>query len=131
MDYQKYVQAAGRASQLVERGEYEGAVAILEGLLASDISEVDKAMMCLNMALVCDKLGHVEQALAWYDEGVYYERGHGRHYVTESKAAYLAEKGRYRESLAHYRDLLRHPSLMEADKARIAENIQALEKQLS
>jgi tetratricopeptide (TPR) repeat protein len=129
MDYQEYVLAAGRASQLVERGEYEEAVAILEGLLASDISEIDKAMMCLNMALVCDKLGHVEQALAWYDEGVYYEQGHGRHYVAESKAAYLAEKGRYGESLYHYRDLLRHPSLMEADKARIAENIQALEKQ--
>lgn len=127
MEYQEYVQSTNRASQLVERGDYEGAIAVFRELLSSDISEVDKAMMCLNIAIVCDKQGHLEEALAWYDQGASYERSHGQHYVAESKAAYLAEKRRYRESLNHYQDLLGRSDLTEGDKERIKRNIKVLE----
>lgn len=126
MTYEEYVQLAGRASQLVEQGDYKGAAVILQQLVTSDISDVDKSMMCLNLAIVYARQGRVEQALAWYDEGMDYERPHGRFYVAEQKAAYLAAQGRYEESRNHYQDLLGRAELTEGDRARIEENITRL-----
>jgi tetratricopeptide (TPR) repeat protein len=130
MKYQEYVQSANRASQLVEGGDYEGAIAVLQELLISAISDVDKAMMCLNLAIVYDKLDRPEEALTWYDKGMEYERAHGRHYVAEMKAAYLAEKERYQESLAQYEDLLSRSELTEGDKERMEKNIRLLRKRV-
>jgi predicted negative regulator of RcsB-dependent stress response len=126
MDYKAYVQETHRASQLVERGDYAGAAAILQQLLAQDISNVDKAMMCLNLAIVSDKQGRVEEALDWYAEGAYYEGLHQRHYVAEKRAVYLAAQGRYRESREAYEALLKRPGLTEGDKARMRGQIEQL-----
>jgi tetratricopeptide (TPR) repeat protein len=130
MEYQEYVRSAERASQLVERGEYEGAIEILRQLVSSDISRIDKAMMCLNLAIVYDKMGRWEEALFWYDEGADHERVHDRYYVTERRAAYLAEKGRYRESLDAYEDLLRRAGLTEGDQERIGRQIETLRRRV-
>jgi len=73
LDYVNFKYCPRRASQLVERGDYEEALLILQDLLSSDISDVDKAMMCLNVAIVYDKLDRPADALA------YYERDHGLH----------------------------------------------------
>ena len=64
---QEYTRRARRASQLTDRGDYDGVIAILEELVSSDISDVDKAVMCLNIAIVYDKMGHVEEAPDWGD----------------------------------------------------------------
>lgn len=130
MKYQKYVKSARRASRLVERGDYARAIAILKDLVSSDISDVDKAMMCLNIAIVYDKMGHPEEALAWYDEGAKYERAHERHFVAEKKAAYLAQQERYRDSLYAYEELLNRASLTEGDRERITMNIETLRKRV-
>jgi tetratricopeptide (TPR) repeat protein len=128
MEYQEYVRSAERASQLVESGDYGGAIEVLRKLVSSDISRIDKAMMCLNLAVVYDKMGRFEEALFWYDEGVDYERAHDRHYVAERKAAYLAEKGRYRESFDEYKKLLRRSGLTEGDKERIERQVETLRR---
>ncbi len=128
MKYEKYVRSAKRAARLVERGSYQKAIAILQDLLATDISNVDKAMMCLNIAIIYDKMERVEEALAWYDQGMQYESAHKRYFVAEKKAAYLAEQERYRDSLYAYEHLLRQNGLTEGDKERIEKNIAALKK---
>ncbi len=101
---------------------------ILRSLLASDISDLDKAMMCFNLAVVYDKMGRVTDALAWYDEGIAYERAHGRFYVTEQKAVYLAQMSRVSESLRVYKELLTHSYLTESDKERIRTNVKLLQE---
>lgn len=88
-------------------------------------------MMCLNLAIVHGKLNSPDEALLWYEEGVQYELRQGGHFVAESRAGYLAELGRHRESLAHYRDLLAHPGLTEVDKERVRKNIELLQKMLA
>lgn len=130
MEYQEYVRSAERASQLVERGDYEDAIKVLRKLVSSDISRIDKAMMCLNLAVVYDTMGNLEKALSWYDEGADYERVHDRHYVAERKAAYLAEKGRYRESLDEYEKLLRRSGLTEGDKERVERQVETLRRRV-
>ncbi len=128
MDYNDYLQASHKAARLVEDGDYPGAIRVLQALLASDISDFDKAMMCANLATVHEKMGQEQAALDWYDKGVAYEEPGRRYTVAEMKAAYLAEKGRSQESLEVYTGLLARPFLTEADKARIRENVIALHR---
>jgi hypothetical protein len=115
---------------LVERGEYGSAATVLVGLLASDVSDIDKAMMCLNLAVIADKTGETDEALAWYDRGVDLEQPHGRFFVAEQRAVYLSEKERDHESLVRYRELLERPGLTEDDAERIRSNIEVLKRRI-
>jgi len=126
MDFQEYTKRVQRAAQLVERGDYEGAITLLRALIDSDISDRDKAMMCVNLAVVYNKLDRMQEALAWYDKGIAYERRHSRSFVAESKAAYLAERGLVQESVAIYEDLFTQPYLDEGEKERIGKNLEML-----
>ena len=130
MEYDKYVQSTQHASKLVEKGDYEQAITALEALIMSDISDLDKSMMCLNIGVVYDKMGRTQEALAWYDKGIRYEQPYSRFTITEQKAVYLAEKGYYQESLDLYEGLLAQPYLTENDKERVRNNINILRKQL-
>lgn len=130
MDYQTYTQRAQQAAQLVETGAYEQAHELLRQLVASDISERDKAIMCLNLAIVADKLGQTTEALRWYDEGMAYESRHGQVFVAESKAIYLAEQGKAEESLALYETLLTRASLDGSTQERIRQNIRRLRQRV-
>lgn len=131
MEYQLYYQTAQQAAQLVERGDYTGALEALRTLLASDISDLDKSMMCLNMAVVYDKMGRKEESLSWYDRGIAYERKHKRFQVAEHKAAYLSQSGQSSESLVIFEDLINQPSMTESDKERIRHNINQVKESLS
>ena len=131
MDYQEYTQRAQQAAQLVEVGAYEQAHELLRALVASEIADQDKAMMCLNLAVVAEKLGQTAEALRWYDAGMDYERRQGQCFVAEQKALYLAERGQLRESLAVYEALLNRASLDEMTKERIRQNIRVLRERTS
>jgi tetratricopeptide (TPR) repeat protein len=120
------VRLAKRAARLVESEDYQEAIDLLRRIISDNISEVDKSMMCLNVAFIYKKMGEPELALGWYDAGVDYERDHGRSFVAEKKAAYLAKQGRHQESLEHYEELLTRPHLTKGDRARIKRNIEIL-----
>ena len=129
VDYQRYVQIAGQAAEHVKAGEHTKALAIFKALVESDISDLDKANMCYNIAIVLDEMNNVTDALAWYDQGIAYERPYSRFFVTEHKAAYLARHGRLLESLRLYEALLIQPYLEESDKDRVRTNIGILREQ--
>ena len=126
MDYNQYVQSAQQAAKHVEAGEHEQALAIFRSLVDSDISDLDKALMCYNMALVHEMRKREQDAISFYDRGVSYERLHGCHFVAEHRAGYFSRLGRDRESLRLYEDLLLRPSLTEEEKYRIRSNIDLL-----
>lgn len=126
MDYTRYYEEVKRASDLVDGKDYHGALAIFQSLLDSDISDLDKALMCHNIAVVCDKLGDRETALAWYDHGIAYETPYMRFTAAEYKAAQLNQYGRTAEAIAIYESLLPQPYLIEADKERIWNNLTIL-----
>jgi tetratricopeptide (TPR) repeat protein len=119
MEFEEYRQLTQQAATLVGEGRFGQAIDVLNRLIGSNISDRDKAMMCLNLAFVYDKMDKSPEALTWYDQGIAYERRHCQFHVTESKAAYLANQGRIDESLAIYEELARQPYLLESDKERI------------
>lgn len=119
----RYVVALRKADYCVEKERHADALAAIQTLVASGVSDLDKASVCLHAATVSEKLGRSDDALAWYDRGISYERQHSRVFVAEHKAAYLAGKGRAQESLALYTRIGSESSLTEADKDRIRNNI--------
>lgn len=130
MDYQAYVDAMQLVADQVDAGKYDDAIAGLRALLNSDLLDADKAVMCINMAVVCDKQGKASEALAWYDRGMDYERAYRRHMVAEQKAGFLYTSGRREEALEIYESLLRGRSLTEHEQDRIAHNVTALRAEL-
>lgn len=130
MDYEEYVNQAHQAAQLVENGEHERALSIFRSLLISDISDLDKAMMCHNIGVVQEKIGNEREALTSYEQGMSYERLHGRSFLAEQRAGYLYRIGRLTESLRAYEELLYRPSLTEEEKQRMRHNIAALREQI-
>jgi predicted negative regulator of RcsB-dependent stress response len=130
MDYQAYVDAMQQVSNQVDAGQYDDAIAGLRALLNSDLLDADKAVMCINMAVVYDKQGKASEALAWYDRGMDYERAYRRHMVSEHKAGFLYTAGRREEALEIYESLLRGRALTEHEQARIAHNVTQLRAEL-
>ena len=130
MDYQEYFQSAQQASKQAEAGDYESALSILLSLVSNDISDLDRSMMCLNIAILLERMGREAEVLSWYEKGVSYEWPHSRCKLAENKAAYLARQGKPKESLAIYETLLMRQFLMEEDKNRIRTNIATLKEQL-
>ena len=131
MKFKEYHEKATEAARLVEAGQHEEGVRALESLIASDISEIDKAIMCMNVAIAKEKLGNMEDALFWYDKGIAFESKHLRIFVSTQKAAYLAKKGRTEESLVIYSELLNKPFLNEGEKEGSRKNIETLESRIS
>jgi len=130
VDYQDYFQSAQQASKQAEAGDYENALSTLLSLVSNDIADLDKSMMCLNIAILLERMGREAEVLSWYEKGVSYEWPHSRCKVAENKAAYVARQGKPKESLAIYETLLMRQFLMEEDKNRIRHNIAVLEEQV-
>jgi predicted negative regulator of RcsB-dependent stress response len=130
MDYQAYVDAMQVVANQVDAGQYDDAIAGLRGLLNSDLLDADKAVLCINMAVVHEKMGRPSEVLAWYDRGMDYERAYRRHMTAEQKAGFLVNAGREAEALEIYESLLRERSLSEHEQQRIAHNVGILRAQL-
>jgi tetratricopeptide (TPR) repeat protein len=130
MDYNTYTQRAREASDRVEAGKLDEALEILRELTRADISDLDKSVMWVNIAVVHDKAGAENEALAAYDEAIRYERGYYRSFAAETRAAYLHRLGRLAESLQAYETLTRSLANTEADKLRLNQNIATIRGQI-
>jgi len=115
-----------KATYCMEKERWEDALAELNVLERSTISDLDKAHACLNAATACEKLGQGSKALHWYERGIRYEKPHHRFEVAENLAWYHSSKNRNRESIELYEAILREPSLTEADKSRIKNNLKIM-----
>lgn len=131
MEYQKYHDTAHEASRLFETGNADRAIALFLDLLQSDISDLDKSIVCRNIAVILEKSGKTDEVMDWYDQGVALEEPHLRHVIAEYRAAHMATLGRRAESLAAYERILQAPSLTESEKARITQNIALLRQQVA
>ncbi len=119
MLYDDYEFRAKQVAAYVDENKHNEALKVLQSLMDSDISDLDKSMMSINMGVVYGKMNQPERALEWYDRGIGYEAVYLRFFVLESKASYLYELGRFRECLAIYEELLPQSFLTEVDKLRI------------
>jgi hypothetical protein len=118
------------AARLVENSQHDDAITVLRPLIECELNDFHKSIVCINMATIHAFKGQDSDALIWYDRGINYERPHGRFFVAESKAAFLAEKNWNSDSLSLYERLLTEPSLTDEDKTRITHNISVLKERL-
>lgn len=130
MDYQHYCDAMQRVSDQVDAGKYDDAIAGLTVLLNSDLLEADKAVLCLNMAVIYDKLQKPRDVQGWYERGMDYERSYRRYMVAEHRAGWLYTSGQLDEALSAFQALARDRSIAEADKQRLDHNVAALREQM-
>ena len=83
-------------------GRLQETVDFLYLLFLSDISDIDKAGMCANLATVYDRMGNTDTAISWYDKGIDLEQNYSRFEVAEKKAQYLSQLGRSKEAVPIY-----------------------------
>ena len=126
MDRQLYASLASRASDLVVAGDRPGAIEVLEELVRSDLPDFDRAMMCMNIAIVQDQMGEHDKALDTYARAVDLERGSESYFIEQSRAAYYSQRGLYDESMRSYGDLLRHDHLKPEDREMFLKNMDTL-----
>ncbi len=96
MNYKDFQNRVDYGTQMFDSGNLQAALEIFSGLFNSDISDLDKSAMCLNIAVVYDKLGNVKQAVEWYITAVKYEKPHCRYEAQEYLATYLKQNNQPR-----------------------------------
>jgi tetratricopeptide (TPR) repeat protein len=131
MDYKDFQNRVDHGTQMFDSGNMQAALEIFTGLINSDISDLDKSSMCLNIAVVYDKLGNIQQCLEWYTRAVQLEKPHCKFEAQEYLAAYLKQLNRPRESLKILESLFSSTHLMEADKVRVRKNIEDLKVEIN
>jgi len=94
----------------------------------SDLPDFDRAMMCMNIAIIHHQLGDRDKALETYARAVELEEASESYFVAQSRAAYCSELGMYAESMRWYDALLRHEHLKPEDREVFAQNIATLER---
>lgn len=125
-DFNRYSEAARAAAALVEVGKLDEGIAAFRELAAMNISDIDRSMMCFNVAKAYEKKNDPKGALPWYERGVSYERPHRRFMVAENLAYSLLQQGKTDESIRIYEDLLTRGELTENDKVRMRNNLASL-----
>lgn len=112
------------ASELVQSPHLQEAVDFLYLLFLSDISDLDKVIICTDLATVYDRMGNTDDAISWFDKGVDLEQNYSRFGALEIKAQYLAKLGKAKEAAQIYENLIKQPFVMEADRERMRKIIQ-------
>jgi tetratricopeptide (TPR) repeat protein len=131
MNYKDFQNRVDYGTQMFDSGNMQAALEVFTGLVDGDVSDLDKCSMCLNIAVVYDKLGNTQQCLEWYARAVQYEKPHCRFEAQEYWANYLKQIGRPRESLKLLEGLLATTHLTESDKVRVRENIEGLKVEIN
>ncbi len=126
MDYQDFMRMSKEADELITSNKYKEAEDALYPLLLSDISDLDKAVVCVKLARIRDRIGNSDEALSWFDKGINYEQPHFRFMVLQEKAAYLTELGHNMEVVPLYEDLLKQSYVTEAEKDELRKKIKVL-----
>ncbi len=126
MDYKDFVQLSGQVNQLLSDNKYKEAGDVLYTLLMSDISDADKAGICIKMAIIQDRIGSSDEALSWFDKSIGYEQPISRYEATLEKAHYLADLGRCTEAIPLLEELVKQTYVSEEKKDILRKEIRVL-----
>jgi tetratricopeptide (TPR) repeat protein len=126
MDYKEFTRIKEEISRLMAGNQFQEAEGLLLPLLRSDIADIDKAAVCVNLARIEDRKRNSEEALQWLDKGIAYEEIYFRYEVSEEKVRYLTQIGRYQEAVPILEELLKQPCLSESEKDRIQKAMKSL-----
>lgn len=126
MDEETVHAESRRASQLVEAGEPDQALEVLDALVHSDIEPFNRAVMCVNMATIHRRQGDVAAARWRMDQAVALEQPTGQRWAAQMRAVFLHETGHTSDAIDALVELLDDPDLPEGDRERVRANLDAL-----
>lgn len=126
MIYQDFVRITDQISRWMATNKFKEAEDQLYTLLMSDISDVDKVKLCVQMAIIRDRIGNSDEVLSWFDKGTVLEQPYCRYVSIVNKARYLADLGRCMEAIPIYEDLLKQDYVSEAEKEDFRKEIKIL-----
>jgi tetratricopeptide (TPR) repeat protein len=126
MDYQEYIRLTSQISQLMASSKFKEAIDALYPLILSDIADIDKVVLCIDLATAYDRLGNTDDALSWYDKGIAIEEVYCRYSASEKKAQYLSQLGRNKEAMIIHEALIKENFVSECDKERMRKTIRVL-----
>jgi tetratricopeptide (TPR) repeat protein len=125
MQFNEYIKRIQETSQLIKGAHYQEAIDAIYKLILSDISDIDKADLCVKLAYSYDRLGNTSEAMDWYEKGISYEQNYCRFEVAEMKAQYLSELGLSNQAVPIYESLMKQPFVSEIEKERMRKTIQS------
>jgi tetratricopeptide (TPR) repeat protein len=126
MEYQEYLRLGNQAAQFIQESRLKEAVDAFYKLYLSDVSDIDKSLICATMAGIYDRMGNTDEAIEWFDKGMATEEAYCRYEVAEKKAQYLSQIGRNKDAVAIYEKLRKQAFVSETEKERMRKMIQAL-----
>lgn len=119
MDYQEYIERVKLLINLHQINQLKESEDAMMQLILSDISDLDKADLCVRQAEAYDRRGNIEGALGWFDKGITYEQPSCHYEVAEKKAEYLSQLGRNNDAIRIYEWLVKQPFVREIEKERM------------
>lgn len=128
MEFDDFRAATEKAEKCAARGDHEGALKVLEGLAASDLPELDRAMVWTYAAEARDRQGDTAAALAAYDRAIALETPHKRFSAAFKKADYLLRLGRKDESRELFASLLERPEATLAERHSVQARLKLLRR---
>lgn len=124
VDHESYARDIARAVELFESGQFQEAASAWRSMAADPgLPLRDRALQLINLATTYTKLNRPVEAEAAYDEGIAIEDQLLRGRLRESKAVWLAERGRVDEAAALYESLLRQYWLDSSEIRRCEQNL--------
>ncbi len=126
MNYPDFVRITDQICRWMASNKFKEAEDQLYTLLYSDVSDVDKVKLCIQMAIIRDRIGNSDEVLAWFDKGIGYEQPYFRYEATVEKARYLADLGQCMEAVPVYEELIKQPYVSEAEKENFRKEIKVL-----
>lgn len=128
MDFDDFRAATERAEKHAARGAHREGLAVLNELAASDLPDLDRALVNVYAAEAHDRLGDVEAALAAFDRAIALEAPLRRFSAVFKKADYLLRLGRKDESRELFASLLERPEVTLAERHSIASRLKLLRR---
>jgi hypothetical protein len=127
MTLEEYDTIVKQVAELVDKDKnYPAAVELLQKLVESDLPDIDRSMMSINMATVCELMGHDAHAIQWFDHAIALERPYRRWFAANHKASFLMRKGRKDEAAAIYQSLIPEPFLTIGERTSLENHLRAL-----
>ncbi len=109
-----------------DEGDYENEILVYENLLEKNISDLDKSVIWVNIALTRETMNDADAAIQAYDNAISIEQSTNGYWATFQKGAYLAEKKLFTESITTFERLLEKDNLSNEVKDAAISNLQAL-----
>ncbi len=128
MDFDDFRAATEKAEKHSARGEHREGLAVLNELAASDLPDLDRALVCVYAAEAHDRLGDTDAALAAFDQAINLEAPFHRFSAVFKKADYLLRLGRKDESRELFASLLDRPEVTLAERHSISSRLKLLRR---